>query len=38
MDVSNKHHMISLGARLQGGKQVVETDKKGEHERIEQPS
>ena len=29
VDVSNKHDWISLGARLQGGKQVVEADKKG---------
>ena len=28
MDVSNKHDWSSLGARLQGGKQVVKADKK----------
>ena len=29
MDVSNQHDLISMGARLQGGKQVVETKNKG---------
>ena len=29
IDVSNKNDLISLGARLQGGKQVVEQKKKG---------